>query len=245
MKSSCDRAVQNSLDLNVPFSYSGQSAFIYKKTEKLVIATNLVAGLIKDNSTLSGTLFSKTLDLLSAVSNSLLVAPAVSIGERRSAALRALALIAEITTLYDVGHYSKQVSEMNTTLLKREFTLLFKTISEEMVDRSEIATYLTRDFFTETAPAIHKGHDKGQSMSFIKPIRTAVGTHSVPSEDRADRRSLILKTIREKGEVGVNDVANGIKGVGGKTIQRELLAMVAEGVLRKQGERRWTRYSIV
>ena len=252
---------QNNLDLNKVFSYSANATFIYKKTEKLVVAVSLVAGLVKDNHALSGALVSKTLELLSIVSSCLLPSSVTSIDVRRNAALRSLALIAEISTLCDVGHYSKQMTEMNATLLKREFALLYKTISEEIVGQSDREMYFTKDFFAEAAPEIHKGHDKGQSVSFtkqpyIKQESTVfqgsqkTTTSKAPSigassEGRSDRRVLILKTIREKGEVGVNEVADGVKGVGGKTIQRELLAMVAEGVLKKQGERRWSRYSII
>lgn len=263
------QAFQNSLNLNSTFTYSEHSVFIYKKTEKLVVATNLVAGLVKDNSALSDAFMRKTLELLSNVSKSLLAKATISSGDRFGASLRSLALIAEISSLCDVGHYSKYVSEMNATLLKREFASLYKLISEEVAGMSEPQGYLTRDFFAEPELAFHKGHDKGQNTSFIKSSHqaarrsarvsgystvdttdegvVAAGTHgnSLSSEARMDRRTLILKTIKEKGEVGVADVVGGIKGVGEKTIQRELLAMVGEGILRKQGERRWSRYTII
>lgn len=263
------QAFQNSLNLNSTFAYSGHSVFIYKKTEKLVVATNLVAGLVKDNSALSDAFKKKTLELLSTVSKSLLAKAAVSSDDRFGASLRSLALIAEISSLCDVGHYSKYVSEMNATLLKREFASLYKLISEEVVGMSESEVHLTRDFFFETEAAFNKGHYKGQNMSFIKSPHqntrrsdhigdhsmvgtVAVGTsaarvhgNSLSLDARLNRRDLILKTIKEKGEVGVADVVHSIKGVGEKTIQRELLAMVSEGVLKKRGERRWSRYSIV
>lgn len=267
------QSFQNNLYLESAFSYSERSVFVYKKTEKLVVAANLVAGLIKDNSHLSDAFRVKTLELLSVVSKSLLVKAVTSSGDRYQASVRALSLIAEITSLCEVAHYAKHMSEMNATLLKREFASLYKMISEEIVEVSESGEYLTRDFFTEAEPAFHKGHDKGHNMSFTKTFHQAagVGTHpqhslggvtmastnrvgggtnkahgnTLSSAARTDRRTLIMKVIKEKGEVGVADVTGGIKGVGEKTIQRELLAMVSEGILKKQGERRWSRYSII
>jgi hypothetical protein len=35
-----------------------------------------------------------------------------------------------------------------------------------------------------------------------------------------------------------------VRGVSEKTIQRELSLLVLEGTVRKQGERRWTTYSL-
>lgn len=61
---------------------------------------------------------------------------------------------------------------------------------------------------------------------------------------RDDRRKIILALIKQKPQLTVKDIAKSIPGVSEKTIQRELLAMVAEGVLEKNGERRWSSYSM-
>ncbi len=253
-------AFQNSLELEVPFAFSHRSPFIYKKTEKLVVATSLVAGLIKDNEQLSEQLRSKTFELLAHVSKGLLGKLDISHGDRRRSTALALASIAELQTLCDVGYFSKHMSEMNATILKKEFAFLYKTIIEEGGSEMGAAAIFSRDFFAEEIPEFHKGHNKGQNMSFMKhPIHIAqqqlahgVGrakegsaVSSEASGGRLERRHIIIKTIKEKGEVGVNDLLDSLKGVGGKTIQRELLAMVADGVLKKQGERRWSRYSII
>jgi len=252
-------AFQNSLELDVPFAFSHRSSFVYKKTEKLVVATNLVAGLIKDNVQLSEELRSKTFELLTSVSRSLLGRTNISSVERHRSVALALAAIAELQTLCDVGYFSKHISEMNSSVIKKEFALLYKTIVEEGNLESSGAILLTQDFFAENEPEFHKGHDKEHSMSFTKPApqagqrqvshiksdRVNPPVSSGSSENRLERRALIVKLIKEKGEVGVNDLLGTLKGVGGKTVQRELLAMVAEGVLKKQGERRWSRYSII
>jgi DeoR/GlpR family transcriptional regulator of sugar metabolism len=60
----------------------------------------------------------------------------------------------------------------------------------------------------------------------------------------SERRIIIMDTVRQKREINVRDVAEKIRGVSEKTIQRELLAMVAEGILAKKGEKRWSTYSI-
>lgn len=61
---------------------------------------------------------------------------------------------------------------------------------------------------------------------------------------RSDRRKIILALAKQKPAINVGDVARSIPGVSEKTIQRELLAMVAEGILKKKGERRWSTYSL-
>lgn len=65
-----------------------------------------------------------------------------------------------------------------------------------------------------------------------------------PDVARDDRRTIILALLKQKPAVTVGDIAKSIPGVSEKTIQRELLSMVAEGVLIKRGERRWSTYSV-
>ena len=42
----------------------------------------------------------------------------------------------------------------------------------------------------------------------------------------------------------IKDVSPLIKGCSEKTIQRELLSMVKSGILKKEGEKRWSKYSL-
>jgi hypothetical protein len=62
--------------------------------------------------------------------------------------------------------------------------------------------------------------------------------------DRDGRRNIILSLLKEKSSLNVRDIAKSLPAISEKTIQRELLAMVAEGVLLKKGERRWSVYSL-
>jgi hypothetical protein len=59
-----------------------------------------------------------------------------------------------------------------------------------------------------------------------------------------DRQVTIINTIKEKGELSIKDLTDVIKGCSEKTIQRELISLVTDGVLYKTGERRWSRYSL-
>lgn len=59
-----------------------------------------------------------------------------------------------------------------------------------------------------------------------------------------DRRATILALLQRKDRLTVKDVSAVIKDCSEKTIQRELLALVAQGVLVKEGERRWSTYRL-
>ena len=68
--------------------------------------------------------------------------------------------------------------------------------------------------------------------------------HARTDVARDDRRKIILAIIKQKPQLAVKDISKSIPAVSEKTIQRELLAMVEEGILKKTGERRWSTYSM-
>lgn len=61
---------------------------------------------------------------------------------------------------------------------------------------------------------------------------------------RNKRRDSILALLQDKPELSIKDIKAVITDCSEKTIQRELVAMVNEGVLKKTGERRWSKYSL-
>lgn len=63
---------------------------------------------------------------------------------------------------------------------------------------------------------------------------------------KKERRDIIVKIIKDKKEATITDIKKAAYGslakCGEKTLQRELIAMVNDGVLKKAGEKRWSRY---
>ena len=101
--------------------------------------------------------------------------------------------------------------------------------------------------------------DKGHSASQVK--KTSVPTHDIHSNSfnyemlRNKRREEIVSIIKNKlsvfpesGGATITDIKNSAEGplvsCGEKTLQRELISMVQDGVLYKTGEKRWSKYSI-
>ena len=59
-----------------------------------------------------------------------------------------------------------------------------------------------------------------------------------------DRRERIKTILEAKGEATIKDISEIITDCSEKTIQRELNAMIEENTVKRQGERRWSKYSI-
>jgi predicted ArsR family transcriptional regulator len=63
-------------------------------------------------------------------------------------------------------------------------------------------------------------------------------------ETRSSRREVILGVISSRDNCSIKDIATKLPQVSEKTIQRELSAMVEEGILIKEGDRRWSTYRV-
>lgn len=82
-----------------------------------------------------------------------------------------------------------------------------------------------------------KGQDKGQKD---KP---ASSQGHLPGAGLNKRTSLILEFVRKHKNVSIKDISKVIRGFSEKTIQRELTALIQQGLVEKRGERRWSIYS--
>lgn len=126
---------------------------------------------------------------------------------------------------------------------------------------------ISRPVFSATNPAPkvtlrHNGHDdnllirrSAPSSGSIKdteitnPYNGVTASHSLSSSNSAKtsintRQESIIKYVRGRGWTPISDIAGAVPDVSVKTVQRELAELVATGVLKKMGERRWSRYIV-
>lgn len=83
---------------------------------------------------------------------------------------------------------------------------------------------------------------KDITLKNVKDISRA--RNKKTAEKSADRQKSLLILLREKGAITIKDAIRVITDFGEKTIQRDLTALVDEGIVKKSGERRWTTYSL-
>jgi len=86
---------------------------------------------------------------------------------------------------------------------------------------------------------INNSSDFKEKMSFTK---TNVPEKKI--KDKNNRQDIILSMLKSGVRLTVKDFSKVIDDCSEKTIQRELLNLVSKGVLKKEGERRWTKYFI-
>jgi hypothetical protein len=278
-------------------------AFIYKKTEKLVSAIYMITNFIKDNEPLKWRIREEALDLMSLN----LSLNTVSLSERTSKLKEYQAHSIEIVSLSTIAFHAGLVSEMNHTVLKREFENLLDIIESDQnkKNREETVT-LASDFFhtdipvqkvlsdisprqsvamrteipttapvtsrVEIAPVsimkpvveIQKQESVSTPVFYAQAERTHVASivrdttklpinntdqgkrsYGAVEEKKSGRQDIITNLLKKRQGLNIKDFSHVISGCSEKTIQRELLEMVARGTLRKEGDRRWSKYFLL
>jgi predicted HTH transcriptional regulator len=132
---------------------------------------------------------------------------------------------------------------MNAGLLSEEYALLGSFVSEnsQILREGKVLAFesLPAPAVMPTEQIAIKGHVKIQQEKKKVVKRQIVSSNG---GGQSDRKRTILNLVDSKGKISIKDATSMIPGVSEKTIQRELLAMVKEGLLLKEGERRWSTY---
>ncbi len=167
--------------------------------------------------------------------------------------------LASMIYLMDVALASGLLSDRNHRLISVELSKLVehvnlshkvKSVSQVLEEGfsgfSRTKNPQSREFLRplegrESGGYPHKGHN-GQSgtqdLSF-----TEQGSN--PFNNGDERKKMILKTLEGGKIMSVRDLMSVIKNVSEKTIQRDLVSMVKDKTVKKTGEKRWSKYSLV
>ena len=238
-------------------------SYIVEKTSRIATVTFLLADVLDEHEELKTELKKSGIGLLRDVTQT-----AHSTQKRESFVMHLL----ELVVLLDTAGKSGLLSRMNTETLSDEITALSELI--ETVDWQTGRRFVEDSFFggsipkelfdQEPRPTRSESFERQtkdmytERMSLPDTRSDSYGHHVVKDsmhpgrvqykervqEVQKDRRATILGLVQKKDKITVRDVSNVIKDCSEKTIQRELLALVKQGVLVKEGERRWSTYSL-
>ena len=252
--SNSDDVQNNNFASISPFGSNHASAYVYKKTEKILVALYLVTNFVPETEPARIYIRNKSLHLLS--DTLLLKSGFRSAGSERVNTI--IASINEILSLLDVIHAAGFISNMNLEVLKKELISLILFLRSVEDDSSAQSIHIEDSYFDTNTTSELKEHFKGHiekdvifdiKKTFVKDIKrkgqipSRIKKQSVVIKKHLDRREQILSLLKDKKVVTVKDVSEIILNCGEKTIQRELMALVISGVLKKDGERRWSTYS--
>lgn len=216
--------------------------FIIQKTQKIVSALYLVTDLIKDNEALKWEIREEGVVF---VSNAHLLNTTLP-GEREHANHLLKLSVDKLISYLNIALISFIVSRMNASILIDEIEKLRKFIDEHSQE-IELPGYILSDSFFQTenptASLVTRSKPlENSSRTFINPIQNK---DKVDIKDKKNnRQESILGLLKKDSNLTIKDFAKVITDCSEKTIQRELIELVEKGLVKKQGERRWSTYSL-
>ncbi|MHB8710379.1 MAG: hypothetical protein ACYC6X_02405 [Minisyncoccota bacterium] len=250
-----DFVLEKSIFNNI-FEKDIRRVFIYKKAERLAKAIHLIEPAFAESVSLRTRIGTIAIGLVDAA--------ILSPGAIRAALSRELLTLSSILSIASTSGF---LSPMNADLIAHEAHNLLQEVAtyeeprlsfDEAPTLSTIAKNMSsREAPRHTSPTSHK---RAAPYSPARNVIASVAKGHVPpkadsppaekdietiSDILKDRREAVLSVIRNKGSASIKDISTLIRGVSEKTIQRELLALIVAGMVLKQGERRWSTYSLV
>jgi len=258
-----NKETNNPLSFNDPinwkslgfFSAEDYLIYIFKKTEKITAALYLVSGLLKDNEPIKWELRDRGVDLLSSSFNASSSVP----GDRNVVIQSIFASALETLSLLNVARVSNLITEMNHRLLVREIDNVLSLLRDRLAQNAENAGYVLSESFFKTpdlfssgfsspgALSRNQGRDFSNRQSGQKTAQNgdlvSQGHHNSQVK-KSERQEQILGILDTRSDLTIKDFSKVIKDCSEKTIQRELIELVQKGLVKKDGERRWSRYSL-
>lgn len=244
-----------------------------KKTEKLASAAYLITGYFDDKEPLKWKLRNLASELVSIslfVKDNVYLTEETYMSELQSVVselsshfqvARAAGLVSEmnhgilskefdkfIESLNSKDVHEAPVSRFNAPVLSENFFDTgsrrvelpeHKEVREEIKDKTSDDRPVRELPKPAERPQVHTEPRRGEEQK-----ERSLKEFGAVAVKKNSRQSVIINLLKRKREIMIKDVTPLIEGVSEKTIQRELLAMVKEGILKKEGEKRWSRYTL-
>lgn len=211
---------------------------IFKKTEKIVSVIFFVSNNV-DNEQKDHSLIRDVLDAARVTHNAILatldVRAHLAEDTIRTAAHSLIALDSKLRVSSTVGLIAPDVLH----LLSSEIDGVLRGLNKYLVRTSAFDDLNYR----VSAPARENTQRPRPNTDRIAGQKTN-SPENQPTNIDSDRRERIKVVLSAKGEATIKDISDIISDVSSKTIQRELNAMIEDNIVKRQGERRWSKYSL-
>ncbi|MEK7598975.1 MAG: DeoR family transcriptional regulator [Patescibacteria group bacterium] len=228
----------------------GYLEHIYERTQKITEALYRVTDLFSEKEPLKWLLRREGLEIF----NSLLKIKSSAPNER----LRMLELISDqikhAVRVLDLASSGSFISEANFQVLKREYESLIDFMTAR---NSELLTETIAVLSIGQTPIGHisNGQKQQEQEKTTIQIQKEIKKHGIlenkekPSEKSDglnERRDKIISIIKNRDWVSIGELTQEFGGqISEKTIQRDLAGMASEGLLLKEGDKRWRKYKFI
>lgn len=216
--------------------------YIFKKIEKITAALHLVSGILKDDEPMKWGLRDLGMDLLS----SSFASSSSMVGDRNMMIQTLFSSALETISLLNVARISNLISPMNHSLLVKEIDGIIALLGERLAQNAENAGYVLSESFFRT-PDIFSHNSKSDTNNNYRghfKNHNATNSTEISAKKKSNRHDVIINILKNQSNLTIKDFSKVIKNCSEKTIQRDLMGLVNKGLVKKEGQRRWSKYSL-
>ncbi len=233
-----------------------------KKAEKIAAALFLVSNFLSDNEPLKWDIRRAASGMVGLISR----ADKADTSRKDGFTADIRALLTELSSLMEVAALSGLISGMNSEILMKELASLFSAL-ERRGEKNHRMDYvkIPKDFFIKeeqillsepSVPARENSHSNIKDKKGMSYITQSIEADELTIQKdkkkeygsvamkRNRRQTFIIQILKKKKELTIKDISTIFHDCSEKTIQRELIALIKEGVVTRDGARRWTKYSL-
>jgi hypothetical protein len=246
-------------DIESVFAGDSYGLFVFKKTERIVTAIYLLTGLMSDTEPMKEKLRSIATEMLATV-----FAMSDRVWGEETFQKNLSNLICEASVLFTVAETTKMMSKMNHEIITAELKKLLDFLVTSSSNYSSAKIAFEPNMFDgnyEYAPDASYKNKISEVQKPLSPdseiykgqnnikdsIKTKVSNQKPVEKIEKNikdnsRQEIIIGMLKGGAKLTIKDFAKNIKNCSDKTIQRELITMLGKGLLKKEGERRWSKY---
>lgn len=231
-----------------PFGENRSGERAYRRAERITAALFLLTNHVPESEVIRAKVRAAGVDILSDV-----LGLRDAMRSSQSPALLDLQehiryAISLVRTLTISGYVSTQnattmieaLDELGHFVLVSQRSILSENVSLSKDDLMDVRTPAARGARilkdTSDTPVVKDSEDVKDSQERVVKTTESKGSASV-------RVQSILEVLKAGGSMGIKDVAANLPEYSEKMIQRELLDLVSKGSVKKEGSKRWSRYS--
>jgi DNA-binding transcriptional ArsR family regulator len=206
--------------------------YIFKKTEKVCLAVFYILrseGGVVHKDTVLEDLENASRTLLATALMSLSVAKTAVDSAARTLRFDLMRLESQLR----VAHASRHLSTAHLDVFLRELASLQRTL-RTYTERTNLSPLEQAD-----AEPVRERNKPMRAVAAPSASRAHVGTGD------KTRRERILEVVRDRGSATIKDITDVVTDCSEKTVQRELIALIKDGIVHREGERRWSKYNLI
>ncbi len=234
------------------------SAFndIYNKSYRLAAAVFAISNVMSKEEELRTKIRKVALDFMSAsvsLKDIKLQDPRNFISEVEKVALLLMSML-------EIASIAGLISEMNAGIVGKEFESFLSELSKfsSAFETGDIGS-VKNIFDSDNRPDSTRKYIEKESLQIPEPflnedpevafydkkiLKPRVGEGGNGNNRKDVRRNNILNFIKGHNNVGIKDIVPNIISCSEKNVQRGLINIVNTGLIKKIGERRWSKYSV-